>query len=70
MDPDGAVMTIVATGTAHVGCTVIPAVGVAGVPGIVFTVKTLAADVQPVELSLAVTLYEPGASEEKVPLAW
>lgn len=49
-------ITIVAEGTAQVGSTVIPAVGVAGVPGTAFTANTVAEDSQPVLLSFAVTL--------------
>ena len=53
--PAGAVTTIVPFGATQVGCTVIPAVGAAGLAGIVLTVRVLTAEIQPVAVFLAVT---------------
>jgi hypothetical protein len=54
--PVGIVITIVPLGVVQVGCKVTDAVGAAGAPGIVFTVKGVAADTQPVVVLRTVTL--------------
>src|SRR5664280_979694 len=70
--PSGAVTTIVPVGTAHVGCTVTLAVGVAGTAGTALTVSDpLASDTHVGDaLSLAVTVWLPTATSVKVGLAW
>ena len=53
--PEGAVTTMVPVGTVQVGCVVTEAVGAAGPPGATLTVRFVAAEIQPVFTSLAVT---------------
>ena len=53
--PTGAVTVIEPVVIVQLGCVVIDAVGVAGAAGIALIVKGNGADIQPVELSFAVT---------------
>src|SRR5674476_1361978 len=70
--PSGAVTTIVPVGTAHVGCNVTLAVGVAGTAGTALTVILgLASDTHVGDACcLAVTVWLPTASSVKVWLAF
>ena len=54
--PVGVVMVIVPVGVVQVGCTVTLAVGCAGGAGMLFTVKGVAAEIQPVVVFCTVTL--------------
>ena len=51
----GAVTVIVPVAMVHVGCVVTVAVGAAGAPGTVFTVRAVAVEVQPVTVLEVVT---------------
>lgn len=54
--PVGADMMIVPVGVLQVACTVTLTVGAAGGAGTLFTVSNKAAETQPVEISLTVTV--------------
>ena len=71
--PTGAVTTIVPVGTAHVGCTVTLAVGVAGTAGTALTfMAALAPETHVGEAAMraVTTCPAPGATPVKVALAW
>ncbi len=60
---------IVPVGVVQVGCTDAEAVG-AAIEGTALMVTEVAVDTHPLVVFLTVTLYAPGASPEKLVLAW
>jgi hypothetical protein len=69
--PNGAVITMVPVGTAHVGCTVTLAVGAVGTAGTALTITLVTDDIQVGSAEfLAVTIWVPGVTPLKVVPAW